>query len=157
MGVPMKLTWASKASFALKPAWLMGLWRKGPLSLPNFAARAGSNSIEAQTRFVGEQLDPSVTWQDVDEFVRLWGGPFAIKGIMAPDDARRAVDAGASAVVVSNHGGRQLDGAAAPVDVLPEIAAVVGDRAEVILDGGVRRGTHVFKALALGAKACSVG
>jgi L-lactate dehydrogenase (cytochrome) len=86
-----------------------------------------------------------------------WDGPFAIKGVMTAADARHAVAAGASAVIVSNHGGRQLDGAAAPIQALPEIAGAVGGRAEVILDGGVRRGVHVLKALALGAKACSIG
>jgi L-lactate dehydrogenase (cytochrome) len=86
-----------------------------------------------------------------------WGGPFAVKGIMSVDDARHAADIGATAVIVSNHGGRQMDGAAAPIEVLPAIAAAVGDRIDVILDGGVRRGSHVLKALALGAKACGIG
>ena len=89
--------------------------------------------------------------------IEEWGGPFAIKGILSAEDALRAVDVGASAVMVSNHGGRQLDSSPAPIEVLPEIVDAVGDRIEVILEGGVRRGIHVLKALALGATACSAG
>ena len=89
--------------------------------------------------------------------IELWAGPFAIKGILSPDDALRAAEAGATAVMVSNHGGRQLDGAAAAVEALPHIARAVGDRLEVILDGGIRRGVHLLKALALGANACAIG
>jgi L-lactate dehydrogenase (cytochrome) len=113
--------------------------------------------LVTQSQFATGQLEPSATWNDARDLADLWNGPFAIKGIMCADDARRAVDAGATAVIVSNHGGRQLDGAAAAVEVLPEIVQAVGGSAEVILDGGIRRGTHVLKALALGAKACSVG
>ena len=91
------------------------------------------------------------------EFIDLWGGPFAIKGLLSAADARLARDVGASAVMVSNHGGRQLDGAVAPFDALPDIVEAVGNDMEVILDGGVRRGVHVLKALAHGAKACAVG
>jgi L-lactate dehydrogenase (cytochrome) len=125
--------------------------------MPNVAALCGANSIVAQTRYIAEQLDPSVTWNDVRQLIAQWNGPFAIKGIMSVDDSRRAADLGASAVFVSNHGGRQLDGAAASVEALPQIARAVGSQVEVILDGGVRRGVHVLKALALGAKACSIG
>lgn len=157
MGVPMNLSMEGVAGFAVRPSWLLGLAMKGPLSMPNFAARAGSDRLVAQTKFVGEQLDSSVTWKDVREWIDLWGGPFALKGVMSADDARRAVDVGATAVIVSNHGGRQLDGAAAPIEVLPEIAKAVGHQIDVILDGGVRRGVHVLKALARGAKACSIG
>ena len=89
--------------------------------------------------------------------IKEWGGPFAIKGILSVEDALRAADVGASAVVISNHGGRQLDSSPAPIEVLPEIVDAVGDRMEVILEGGVRRGVHVLKALALGATACAAG
>ena len=89
--------------------------------------------------------------------IEEWGGPFAIKGVLSVEDAVRAADVGASAVMISNHGGRQLDTAPAPIEVLPEIVDAVGDRMEVILEGGVRRGVHVLKALALGATACSMG
>jgi L-lactate dehydrogenase (cytochrome) len=157
MGIPMKFSAASLASFALRPRWLYGFASRGPFSMPTFAGHAGSTNILDQTRYFGTQLDSSLTWKDVREFIDLWGGPFAIKGLLSPLDASMARDVGASAVMVSNHGGRQLDGAAAPFDALPDIVKAVGDDVEVILDGGVRRGVHVLKALAHGAKACSVG
>jgi len=156
-GMPIKLSMSLLAGFARHPGWLLGQARHGRLSLPILADRSGSHSLVAQTQYISEQLDPSVVWKDVREIVDLWGGPFALKGVMCVDDARRAVDVGATAIMVSNHGGRQLDGAASPIEVLPEIVKAVGDRIEVILDGGVRRGVHVLKALALGAKACSIG
>jgi L-lactate dehydrogenase (cytochrome) len=156
-GVPIKLSVRSLASFARHPLWLAGQASKGRISMPTVAALSGTRSLIAQTQYVGKQLDPAVTWKDVREIIELWRGPFAIKGIMSVDDAHRALDVGASAIIVSNHGGRQLDGAAAPIDVLPEISRAVGYALEVILDGGIRRGSHVLKALALGAKACSIG
>ncbi len=156
-GIPLNLSMSLIANFARRPGWLLRRLRNGALSLPNLAERAGSKSLAAQTRYIGQQLDPSVAWKDVRPMIDLWGGPFALKGVLCADDARRAADVGATAVILSNHGGRQLDGAAAPIEVLPEIAKAIGDRIEVILDGGVRRGVHVLKALALGAKACSVG
>jgi L-lactate dehydrogenase (cytochrome) len=157
LGVPMKLSLAGVASVASCPGWFFRQMRRGPMMMPNLASRAGSDRLVAQTKYIGEQLDASVAWKDVREWIELWGGPFALKGVMAVDDARRAVDIGATAVIVSNHGGRQLDGAAASIEMLPEIVAAVGDRIEVILDGGIRRGVHILKALAMGAKACSVG
>ena len=102
-------------------------------------------------------INSAITWKDAEQAIQRWGGPFAIKGVMSVDDARRAVDIGASAIMISNHGGRQLDGTTAPFDQLGPIVDAVGDRIEVILDGGVRRGTHVLKALAMGAKACMIG
>ena len=144
-------------SFALRPRWLLGQARQGSLTMPNIASRSNGDGLLACSRYLGEQLDPTVSWADVQEIARLWNGPFALKGIMSVDDARQAVEIGATTLIVSNHGGRQLDGAAAPIDVLPEIVAQVGDRIEVILDGGIRRGVHVLKALARGATACSVG
>lgn len=156
-GVVVKPSLGSLARLALRPRWFFGQARKGPLSMPHFSGRTSADTLLAHSRYLSEQLDPSVSWQDVRAMIGLWGGPFAIKGIMSVDDARRAADIGATAVIVSNHGGRQLDGAAAPIEVLPEIARAVGDRIEVILDGGIRRGVHVLKALALGAKACAIG
>lgn len=103
---------------------------------------------------VASLFDPSATWDDVARLRDLWSGPVVIKGLLHPDDARKAVEIGADAVMVSNHGGRQLDHVPAPISALPDIVAAVGGRAEVILDGGVRRGTDIRKALALGASAC---
>jgi L-lactate dehydrogenase (cytochrome) len=157
MGVPMKFTAASVASFAMRPLWLLGRLRKGPFCMPTFTERVGSNDIVAQTQFFGKQLDPAVQWKHVGEVIEQWGGPFAIKGILSVGDARRAIEVGASAVMLSNHGGRQLDHAAAPFEVLPAVADAVGGKIEIIVDGGIRRGVHVLKALARGATACSVG
>ena len=102
-------------------------------------------------------LDQSMDWKAAEAIRAEWGGPFCLKGVMSVEDARRAVDIGATAIMVSNHGGRQLDGSRAPFDQLAEIVDAVGDRIEVICDGGIRRGTHVLKALSVGAGACSGG
>ena len=98
-----------------------------------------------------------MNWKDAEYVVKRWNGPFALKGIMSVQDAKRAVDIGCTAILLSNHGGRQLDGATSPFDQIKEISDAVGDKVEIILDGGVRRGTHVIKAIAAGAKACSFG
>jgi L-lactate dehydrogenase (cytochrome) len=157
MGVPLALRPEGFASFALHPRWLVGQAQKGAWSMPNFVEATGSNDIVDHTRFVGGQLDASVSWNDVGALMEAWGKPFAIKGVMSVEDARRAADLGVSAIIISNHGGRQLDGAAATIEVLSETAAAVGDRVDIIVDGGIRRGVHILKALALGAKACAVG
>lgn len=157
LGIPANLSLHGLASFARHPGWLLKQARKGPLSMPNIARWAQGDGIVAHSKYFGQQLDASTTWKDAREMIALWGGPFALKGIMSVDDARRAVDVGATAVIVSNHGGRQLDGAAATIEVLPEIVAAVGSQVDVILDGGIRRGVHVLKALARGAKACCIG
>jgi L-lactate dehydrogenase (cytochrome) len=108
-------------------------------------------------RYFTEMLDPSMNWDDVAEMVRNWNGPFCLKGIMSVEDARRAVDIGCAGIILSNHGGRQLDGSRAAFDQLAEIVDAVGDRIDVMMDGGVKRGTHILKALSLGAKAVGLG
>ena len=100
---------------------------------------------------------PPPTWEDVAWLREQWGGPFMVKGVSRADEARRAVDAGATAISVSNHGGNNLDGTPAPIRVLPEVVAAVGDEVEIVMDGGVRRGSDVVKALALGARAVMIG
>ena len=127
--------------------------------LANVASRIrrGTDSLTSVIDYVNSQFDPTVNWDDAEKLVAKWNGPFAIKGVMSVEDARRAADIGATAVMVSNHGGRQLDGAPAPFEQLAAIVDAVGDRLEVILDGGVRRGSHVLKALAMGARACMIG
>jgi len=107
--------------------------------------------------YINQQFDMTMNWKHAEYAIKKWNGPFALKGIMSVEDAKKAIDIGASAIMISNHGGRQLDGSRAPFDQLQTIVDAVGDKIEVILDGGVRRGTHVLKALALGAKACSMG
>jgi L-lactate dehydrogenase (cytochrome) len=149
-GTSPQWTLRNVASFGRHPTWVAR--RMGPkaITLANFTKYPHAAGEP-------QQLDPSITWQDVREIISRWRGPFVLKGVMSADDARRAADAGVTAIIVSNHGGRQLDGAAAPLDVLPQIVAAVGNRIEVILEGGIRRGVHVLKALASGATACAVG
>jgi len=151
-GFSLSPEWSLRSlrSFAVHPVWVAGRMRKGAIAIANFAGRP-------ERSWSIDHLDTSITWRDVREISDQWGGPFAIKGVMSADDARQAADAGVTAIIVSNHGGRQLDGAAAPIEVLPTIVDAVRDRLEVILDGGVRRGVHVLKALALGAKGCAIG
>ena len=107
--------------------------------------------------YFNEQLDRSLTWKDVEWLAELWDGPLVIKGVQTVADCRNAANSGATAVMLSNHGGRQLEGAPAPVDCIADVADALHDRLEIICDGGVRRGTHVVKALAMGANACSIG
>ncbi len=157
--VPPRLTLKSLLGFASRPGWVIRHLSHGRISLPNIEHRVDKISRESSSviAYVNSQFDPSVTWDDVAKLAADWGGPFAVKGVISPVDAVRAADAGASAVILSNHGGRQLDGVAAPVDLLAETVDALAGRAEVILDGGIRRGTHVLKALALGATACMIG
>ena len=108
-------------------------------------------------RYFTEMLDPSMTWDDVAEMVKQWDGQFCLKGIMSVEDAKKAVDIGCTGIILSNHGGRQLDGSRSPFDQLAEIVDAVGDKIDVIMDSGVQRGTHVLKALSLGAKAVGGG
>jgi L-lactate dehydrogenase (cytochrome) len=102
-------------------------------------------------------LERKLTWQHAERMIARWDGEFAIKGVMSVDDARRAVDIGATSIIISNHGGRQMDGVPAPIEMVADIADAVGGRASVIVDGGIRRGSHVMKALAMGASACMIG
>jgi L-lactate dehydrogenase (cytochrome) len=141
------------------PAWLWNVWFRSKVTFENFVGSSAELSPDTGTlwKYVNSLNDASVDWDDLDWFRSIWDGPLAIKGVMTGEDARRAVAAGVDAIIVSNHGGRQLDSLPSALDVLPEIVEAVGDRAEVILDGGVRRGTDVVKALALGAKACMIG
>lgn len=156
--VPSRVTARSVLGALAKPGWL---WRmiRGPLpTLANFVGFGGAGrNPQALGRFATDQLDPSVGWRDLDWFRSIWQGPLALKGILTGEDACLAVEHGADVIIVSNHGGRQLDGAPATIDVLPEVVDAVAGRADVILDGGVRRGSDVVKAVALGAKACMIG
>ena len=156
---PPKLTLASLISFALHPHWTINnlIHEKFKLANLDHMTEKGSSIDKSVIDYIDEQFDPSMNWKDAEYCVKKWGGPFALKGVMSVEDAKKAIDIGCSAIMISNHGGRQLDGSRAPFDQLAEIVDAVGDKIEVILDGGVRRGTHVLKALALGAKACSFG
>jgi L-lactate dehydrogenase (cytochrome) len=156
--VPSRLTARTLLGWLARPAWLASL-ACGPH--PTFANFVGVEGAGATARSLGafatDQLDPSVTWRDLEWFRSVWHGPIVLKGILTAEDARLALEHGADAIVVSNHGGRQLDGAAGAIEALPAIVDAVGGRSDVILDGGVRRGRDVVIALALGATACMVG
>ena len=159
MTTPPKLTPKSLLSFALHPEWSLNYVFREKFDLPNVSKfiNVGSNVQSSIVDYINTQMKRSINWDDAAQMIEEWGGPFAIKGVMSVDDARRSVDAGASAIMVSNHGGRQLDGSRSPFDQLDAIVDAVGGQIEIILDGGVRRGTHVLKALAKGATACSGG
>ncbi len=159
MSIPPKFSWRSKLSFAMHPRWSFAQLFGPNFDMPNVSHRLGGDAagMAGLMEFIFSRFDASVSWDDAAAMIAEWSGPFAIKGILTAEDARRAADIGATAVIVSNHGGRQLDGVPATLDCLPEIVDAVGDRVEVLLDGGIRRGTDVLKALALGARACMIG
>ena len=144
---------------AMRPRWLFDFARSGALpdlTVPNFVTGGGKPPGFFEAYGVWMQTPPP-SWDDVAWLRSQWDGPFMVKGIGRADEARRAVDAGATAISVSNHGGNNLDGTPAPIRVLPEVAAAVGDQIEIVMDGGIRRGSDVVKALALGAKAVMIG
>ena len=156
--IPFKLTLGGMWQFAIKPMWGINYVTHERFKLPQLDEHVdmggGTMSIG---RYFTEMLDPSMNWDDVAKMVREWNGQFCLKGVMSPEDAKRAVEIGCTGIVISNHGGRQLDGSRAPFDQLAEIMDAVGGRIDVMMDGGVQRGTHVLKALSLGAKAVGLG
>ena len=156
---PPRLTPGSLASFATHPMWAINYLFRERFDLPHLSGHvsAGTNLATSIGDYFSTMLDQSMNWKDAEELCRKWNGQFALKGVMSVADARRAVDIGCTGIMVSNHGGRQLDGSRAPFDQLAEIVDAVGDRIDVICEGGIQRGTHVLKALSGGAKACSGG
>lgn len=156
--IPFKLTLGGMLQFALKPAWGINYVTHESFKLPQLDGHVemdgGAMSI---SKYFTNLLDPTMNWDDVAQMVRDWGGQFCLKGVMSVADAKRAADIGCTGIVLSNHGGRQLDGSRTAFDQLAEIVDAVGDRLDVMIDGGVQRGTHVLKALSLGAKAVGLG
>jgi L-lactate dehydrogenase (cytochrome) len=159
MTMPPKFTPSSLLSFAMRPRWVYNYFTHEAFKLANLEGKTDKGSKESLSviDYINSQFDTNLCWEDAQKAIEAWGGPFAIKGVMSVEDANRSVDVGASAIMISNHGGRQLDFSPAPFDLLSDIVDAVGDKIEIICDGGVRRGTHVLKALALGANACSMG
>ena len=156
--IPFKLSLSGIYQFAIKPMWGINYLTHPKFSLPQLDDHVDmSGGALSIGRYFTEMLDPTMNWADVEEMVRLWDGQFCLKGVMSPEDAKKAVDIGCSGIVISNHGGRQLDGSRAPFDQLAEIVDAVGDKIDVIMDSGIQRGTHVIKALSLGAKAVGGG
>tara|TARA_Y100000590_G_scaffold267000_1_gene299855 strand:- start:1157 stop:2311 length:1155 start_codon:yes stop_codon:yes gene_type:complete len=156
---PPRLTLKSLLSFISHPAWSINYLFRKKFELSNVihTTDKGSKIDQSVMNYMNEQFETKMNWNDAEYCVKKWGGPFALKGVMSVEDAKKAIDIGCTAIIISNHGGRQLDGSRTPFDQLTEIVDAVGHKIEVILDSGVRRGTHVLKALALGAKACSFG
>ena len=157
--IPPKLTLNSILSFGLKPAWLYNFLTSSAFELPHLQEHVeeGTSAVTSIGSYFSNMLDQTMSWNDAEKLRSDWNGPFALKGIMSVEDAKRAVDIGCDGVIVSNHGGRQLDGGCAPFDQLGRIVDAVGDKADVICEGGIQRGTHVLKALSMGAKACAGG
>ncbi len=156
---PPRFTAASMLSYATKPRWTLDYLLREKFALPNLDShvREGSSEPISIQNYFGTMLDQSMTWKTAEQIRNDWGGTFCLKGVMSVADARRAVEIGVDAIMISNHGGRQLDGSRAPFDQLTEIVDAVGGRIEIICDGGVRRGSHVLKALAAGATCASGG
>ena len=156
--VPPQIRLSNILDTMLRPDWLLDFLTSPRMKLENVLAHAdAAQNLFSVIEYTTAQFDPTLTWDDMAWMIDEWGGPFAIKGILTVDDARRAVETGVSAVILSNHGGRQLDHAPSPVSVLPDVVDALGGQVEIILDGGVRRGADAIKALCLGATAVMVG
>ena len=156
---PPKLTLESLMSFAMRPQWVFNYFTNKKFELANLKHKTdkGTNIAKSVMEYINEQYDPAMNWKDAEYCIKKWNGPMALKGVMSVEDAKRAIDIGCTAIMISNHGGRQLDGSRSPFDQLEEVVNAVGDKIDVICEGGIRRGTHILKALSLGAKACSGG
>jgi isopentenyl diphosphate isomerase/L-lactate dehydrogenase-like FMN-dependent dehydrogenase len=156
--IPPRFGFAGLAGMALKAEWLWRMRRDiGHVTFGNYVRPGEKADVKMLAGRMASLLDPSMSWRDVDTLRQIWSGPLILKGILHPDEAKAAVDRGIDGLIVSNHGGRQLDGTPASIDALPAVVEAVGDKIPVLIDGGVRRGSDVVKALALGAKACLVG
>lgn len=156
--LPPRITASNVLDTLPRLSWLKGLLSNPRPTFGNFVGTtSGQQDAISLASYTTQQFSPSITWKDLEWFRSVWSGPIAIKGVLDPEDGRLAVEHGLDAVIVSNHGGRQLDSAPSPISVLAEIVEAVEGRAEVILDGGIRRGSDVVKAIALGAKACMMG
>src|SRR5687767_6411825 len=156
--IPFRLTLGGMFQFAIKPMWGLNYLTHERFRLPQLDDHVdmGGGALSI-SRYFTELLDPAMNWDDVAAMVREWDGQFCLKGVMSVADAKRAVEIGCTGIILSNHGGRQLDGSRAAFDQLAEVVDAVGDRIDVMMDGGVQRGTHVLKALSLGAKAVGLG
>ena len=155
--IPPRLSVASALDFALHPGWVWRFVRGPQVTLANFRGTGKGDDMSTIAGFVNSQFDPSVTWKDIEWVRSVWDGPLALKGILDAEDAKLAAEHGVNAIIVGNHGGRQLDTVPSAILALADVVDAVEGRLDVILDGGVRRGTDVLKALSLGAKACMIG
>src|SRR5689334_13880633 len=158
MSVPPEWTLSKLLDFASKPAWVAGVMRGKRRSFGNIVGHVkGTDDLIKLSEWTASQFDTTLNWKDIDWIRSIWPGKLILKGILDVEDAELAAKTGAQAIVVSNHGGRQLDGAPSSIEVLPEIADAVGSQMEIMFDGGIRTGMDVMRALALGAKSCMIG
>ena len=157
MTVPPEWSLSKLIDFAIRPAWVSGVLRGKRRTFGNLADLKVSDDITVLTTWINSQFDTSLSWKDIDWVRSIWPGKLILKGILDAEDAELAAKTGAQALVVSNHGGRQLDGAPSSIEALPEIVDAVGSKMEVMFDGGIRSGMDVMRALALGAKSCMIG
>jgi L-lactate dehydrogenase (cytochrome) len=158
MTVPPEWSLSKLIDFATKPAWVAGVLRGKRRTFGNLAGHLKvSDDITSLSTWINSQFDTSLNWKDIDWIRSIWPGKLVLKGILDVEDAEIAAKTGAQAIVVSNHGGRQLDGAPSSIEVLPEIVDAVGSQVEIMFDGGIRTGMDVMRALALGAKSCMIG
>lgn len=156
--LPPKFTLSSLFDMALHPWWWWTTLTKPPITLANVAGKTmGVQNATAMGQYAASQLDPTVNYDDLAWMIEQWDGPFLVKGVTRAQDARRIAELGASGIIVSNHGGRQLDQSIASIDALPAVVEAVDGKAEILIDGGIRRGTDIIKALALGARGCLIG
>jgi L-lactate dehydrogenase (cytochrome) len=158
MTVPPQFRFKNVVDIAQKPGWLWSVIRSRSKTFGNLAGHVkGMENVSSLAQWTNQQFDPALNWKDIEWIKKVWPGKIIIKGILDPEDAKMAVKLGADAVVVSNHGGRQLDGASSSIAALPGIADAVGSDTEVLFDGGIRSGSDMMRALALGARACLIG
>ena len=156
--IPLRLTLGGMTSFALRPRWILDYLRHERFRFPQLEGHIDmSGGAVSVGNYLTEMLDPAMNWDDAAEMVTQWDGPFCLKGVMSVADAKRAVDIGCTGIVLSNHGGRQLDGSRTAFDQLGEVVDAVGGDIDIMMDGGIHRGTHILKALAMGAKAVGIG
>jgi L-lactate dehydrogenase (cytochrome) len=156
--VPPELRLRNLFDIAIRPGWAMNVLRAKRRTFGNLDGHLkGAEGLNALSAWIATQFDPSLSWKDVAWIRSIWPGKLVIKGILDEDDARKAAAEGADAIIVSNHGGRQLDGAPSSIAMLPRINEAVGDKVEMMFDGGIRSGQDVMRALALGAKSCMIG
>lgn len=158
LSVPPRLTLRNALDIACKPSWAWSILRAPGRSFGNLQGRIPeTGSLTTLAHWIARQFDPTLSWRDLDWIREMWPGKLILKGIMTAEDARIATSEGVDAIVVSNHGGRQLDGAPATIEVLTEIVSAVSERVEILMDGGITTGQSVLKALALGARGCLIG
>ena len=158
MTVPPQIRLSNIIDIASKPAWAWSILTGKRKTFGNLAGHVkGMNNVNSLAAWIGSQFDPALSWKDVEWIKKIWPGKLILKGILDADDAKTAVKLGADAIVVSNHGGRQLDGASSSIAMLPKVTDAVGSGTEVLFDGGIRTGSDMMRALALGARACLIG